>query len=118
MGQLVITPVKVTVVILDTAALSSHFNLSKYSSGHLLMPAAITAAGLGFKISDAVGGTYVALIDSAGNEVEVAAAMAVDIGYPIPAAVFGLSNVKLWSETAGSDVAQGADRSFVLLLKE
>ena len=118
MGQMVRTPVKVTAVILDTAALSGQFNLSKYSSGHLLMPAAITAAGLGFKFSDAVGGTYVALVDAAGDEIEVAAAMAVDIGYPIPAAAFGLSNVKLWSETAGSDVAQGADRSFVLLLNE
>ena len=103
------------VTIAISTALSDPIDLSRYSSGVILMPAAWTAAGIGFKVSDAYGGTYVALIDAAGDEVEAAAAGVIDVAHPMPAAIFGFKYVKLWSETVGSDVTQAAERVLKIL---
>lgn len=104
------------VTIAISAALSDPIDLSKYSGGVILMPAAWTAAGIGFKVSNSYGGTYVALIDAAGDEIEAAAAGVVSVAHPMPAAIFGFKYIKLWSETAGADVTQAAERVLNLLL--
>ena len=103
------------VTIAISAALSDPIDLSKYSGGVILMPSAWTAAGIGFKISKSYGGTYVALIDAAGEEVEAAVAAVVDVAHPMPAAIFGFKYVKVWSETAGADVTQAAERVLTIL---
>lgn len=104
-----------TTSIANGAALSGAVNVSDYESGVVLMPAAWTAASIGFQVSGD-NSTYYPLYDEGGTLVEMT--VAVDKGYQIPAEVFCSKWVKLWSETSGSGVNQGAARTLKLILKK
>jgi len=101
-----------TLTIANAAALSDEFKMEGYSEIIIFMPAAWTAAGIGFHVSTVSGGTFVPLFDAAGDEIETAAA--VDQAYSITT-VSG-PYVKLWSQTAGVDVVQGAARTITAVL--
>ena len=103
-----------TLTIANGAALSEAFNFSGYSWMQIQMPAAWTAASLGFQVSSALGGTYVPLYDASGNLVEVA--VAVDQAFAVPSTITSASWVKLWSETGGSGVNQGAARTIIVVM--
>jgi hypothetical protein len=106
----------ITAAIANGAALSDAFRFSRFSSLIIRMPAAWTAASLGFHVSNSQGGTYVPLYDEDGSLVEITSP-AVDKAYTAPAALAGAHWVKLWSETGGSGVNQAAARTLGLDLK-
>ena len=110
-----------TATIANGAALSAAFDMSSYAGGMLHMPAGWTAACVGFQISPTVGGTYQPLYEGDGtlaqieNDDTVAIA---GLSYALPAEMFGVQWVKLWSENgAGVGVNQGGDRVFNIDLK-
>jgi hypothetical protein len=85
-------------------------------AGILHMPVGWTAADIGFLVSPTVDGTFSPLYDISGNLV-VFSTPAVDTANVLPAELAGSVYVKLWSNTAGVNEAQGADRAFLLDLK-
>ena len=112
----------VTVTILDGAALSDAYDMSSYAGGTLHMPAAWTAAAIGFQVSSTVGGTYQEMLAGDGTLLQIENDATVAIAgssYALPAEMFGAFFVKLWSQNgAGVGVNQvGADRVFSLDLK-
>lgn len=104
-----------TATILNGAALSGPIEMSQYAGGTLQMPAAWTAASIAFQTSETLSGTYQPLYTTANALVEVTAAAGRN--YPLPDQLFGCKFVKLWSESAGVGVNQGADRAIVMTLK-
>jgi hypothetical protein len=105
-----------TVTIANGAALSDAIDMRRYSFLVVHMPAAWTAASIGFQVSDSLGGTYDPLYDDDGNLLEITSP-AVDKAYTAPAAVAAAHFLKIWSETSGSGVNQGAERSLILEVK-
>ena len=104
-----------TVTIPASGSLSDAFDMGPFAGGYLVMPAAWTSASIAFKVAPEAGGTYVALykesalVELGGSTVSVAGGL--------PADLAGCRYVKLFSETAGSDVNQGAARTFTVVLK-
>ena len=115
MGSTIRSSSVVTVTILNGAALSQAISMADYALGSIILPAAWTAASISFKVCDSNGGTFVPLKVAAGTicEITVAASGA----YPLPAELLSCAYFKVWSETSGSDVTQGADRILTLMLK-
>ena len=85
-------------------------------SGFLHMPDTWTAANIGFLVSPTVGGTFSPLYDILGNLVVFSGPL-VDTAYVLPSELTGALYVKLWSNTAGVNEAQGGDRLFSLDMK-
>lgn len=106
----------VTLTIANGAALSGAFSNKDFAAGVVHVPAAITAAGLGFYVCSTVGGTYLPLYDHDGALVEIAA-MTASRAFELPPEIFAARYIKLWSQTSGSGVNQGADRTFIVDLK-
>jgi len=105
-----------TLTIANGEAESEAFDMSISAGATILMPAAWTAANIGFQVSDAEEGTFVPLYDADAAIVEVAAEASK--AFTCPAELFGCAWVKLWSQDgAGSDENQGGARSIKLLLK-
>ena len=105
-----------TATIANGAAVSGAIDLRGYAGGLIRMPAAWTAAHVGFQVSDATAGTYVPLYDRDGALVTIN--VAVSRAYPLPAEAFGARYVKLWSQNgAGADANQGAARDIGVDLK-
>lgn len=104
-----------TVTIANGAALSEAIDMTEQSAGNIYMPAAWTAASIGIQSCYDSGGTFLPLYDDSGTLVE--ATVAVDRCVKLPPEVFACRYIKLWSQTAGSGVNQGADRSIVVELK-
>ncbi len=96
-------------------ALSQALNFHGFEHGMFHMPAAWTAASIGFQVSSTLGGTYQPLNDAVGAVVEVTSI--VDESYPLPNDLDGARYFKLWSQTAGADVNQGAARTINVDLK-
>jgi hypothetical protein len=103
------------VTILSGAALSDGVVFGTYSKGVIHMPAAWTAADIGFYVSSEADGIFQPLYDGA-NPVVIASPDA-DRVFPLPAALAGALYFMLWSNTAGADTNQGADRSITVELK-
>ena len=103
------------VTILNGEALSDGVVFGKYSRGVIHMPAAWTAADIGFHVSSEVDGTYQPLYDGA-NPVVISGPDA-DLVFPLPAALAPALFFKLWSNTAGADENQAADRVITVELK-
>jgi hypothetical protein len=101
-------------VIAAAAALSGAIDFGGYRSGTVHMPAAWTAASIGFYVCDTETGTYQPLYEGA-TLVEMT--VTVDRSYPLPAALAGCMWVKLWSQTAASGVNQVAEATIRLTLK-
>ena len=95
---------------------SSAFAYYPNLAGFLHMPAAWTTANIGFLVSSTVDGTYVPLYDIDGNLVIITGPTA-DNAYMLPESLAGSAFIKLWSNAAGVNEAQGADRIIVLDLK-
>ncbi len=112
MGQRISSSITTTIVI--NTALSASVDFRGCASGILYMPAAWTAAGVAFQVSND-NDTFVPLEDAAGALIELVAA--VDLAYALPAALTGAAYFKVWSETAGSGVNQVAARIIGLDLK-
>ena len=108
----------ITTIVPNAGALSPAINIKDFDSGAFIIPAAWTAASLAFKVCDTISGTYVPLRDKAGALIEMTSMpTAASEARLLPAEVFNSAPfVKLWSETAGADVTQGADRVFTLCL--
>jgi hypothetical protein len=102
-------------VLVDFIA-SDAFGFYPYIEGLLHMPSTWTAANISFLVSDAVDGTYVPLYNPGGTLVALIGP-AVDNTYVLPSELAGSTFVKLWSNAAGVNEAQGGDRDFLLDLK-
>lgn len=100
-------------VVLD--ATSEAFEMEHYSKVIFHMPAVWTAADISFQVAFEADGTYIPLNDIAGNLVAITPA--VDRSYAFPSSLEGAKYVKLWSNNAGIDVAQAADRTVGLDFK-
>jgi hypothetical protein len=112
--------IKISLTIALGAAESQAFSLADFvgDAGLVGVPAAWTAAGLGFKVSDAFAGTYSPLRDESGSVVQVSGIVTnAAAWYKLPDALRGAQFVKLWSQTAGSDTNQDAARSLVVMAK-
>lgn len=105
----------VTVTIANGAALSGVINMEEFTQGIIHMPAAWTAADIGFYVSSEVGGTYLPVSNASG--LVVISGPAVDNAYVLPADIYPARYIKLWSNTAGSDENQGAARTLIVDLK-
>ena len=106
-----------SMTIANGAAVSDAFDMRDYSGGQLVMPAAWTAASIGFQVAASEGGTYSPLYDSSAAIVEISGP-AVDKAYQLPVELFGAHWVKLWSQDgAGNDTNQGAARTVIVELK-
>lgn len=106
-----------TVTIANGASQSGVIDLRYYTMMIIHMPAAWTAADIGFQVSTAEGGTYLPLYDDLGNIVMVDGP-AVSRCYQAPPEIAGCAYVRLWSQNgAGVSVNQGAQRSITVFLK-
>jgi hypothetical protein len=106
-----------SLTIASGAAVTEAFDMSTHAGGIVFMPAAWTAANIGFQVSDTETGTFYPLYDDAGAIVEIGSP-AVDNGYSIPAEVFGAAWVKLWSQDgSANDTNQAAARTVKVVLK-
>ena len=106
-----------TLTIANGEALSDQFEMKDYAGGQLHMPAAWTAASIGFKVSSSPGGTYLPLYDEGGDLVQIGSP-SVDCAYQLPIALYGALHFKLWSQDgAGADENQGAARSIIVEVK-
>ena len=104
-----------TVTIPNGTAISAAYSIEGFTAGLLHMPAAWTAASIGFQVSSTFGGTYRELSDASGL-IEIVWPLA-DEAHMLPADIGSVKFVKIWSETAGSGVNQGAERIISLDLK-
>jgi len=117
MVQLARKTSKVVVSIANGANLSDAFDMRLYTMGVVHMPAAWTAASIGFKVSDAKAGTYQPLYDDNGTLVQIDSPAA-SKNYTLPTPVANCAWVKLWSQDgSGTNTNQGAARSLTISLK-
>ena len=99
-------------VVLDAS--TEAFEMKQYSRGIIHVPGTWDAADI-FKVAYEADGTYIPLYDTAGNL--VAFTPTVDRSYPFPAELAGAKFVKIWSNSGGTDVHQGGDRTFMVDFK-
>lgn len=97
-------------------ALSSILSFYDFAYGVIHMPAAWTAADIGFQVAATHDGTYLPLYDAAGNLVEISSP-AVDQAMQIPTEVLAVRFFKIWSQSAGVDQNQGAARALTVDMK-
>jgi hypothetical protein len=86
-----------------------------YSKAIFHMPDTWSAADIGFKVAEIADGVYLPLYMTDGNLEAITPA--VDRSYAFPSSVAGAKYVKLWSNSAGTDVLQAADRVILLDFK-
>ena len=99
--------------IASGAALSEAFDFSRVAMGVVQLPADWTAADIGFQVSTAEAGTYVPLYDEDGALVEISSPAASQ-AHVLPVKTAGCLWVKLWSQSGGVSVNQGADRALTV----
>ena len=97
-------------------ALSGVVSWYEFAYGLIHMPATWTAADIGFQVSSEDDGTYLPLYDDAGALVEIASP-AVDQAMRVPVEVLAARYVKIWSQSGGAGVNQGADRDLIVDMK-
>jgi hypothetical protein len=91
------------------------FEMQYYSKAIFHMPDTWSAADIGFKVAEIADGVYLPLYMTDGNLEAITPA--VDRSYAFPSSVAGAKYVKLWSNSAGTDVLQAADRVILLDFK-
>jgi len=106
-----------TATILNGAALSDEFDMRLYVSGDVYVPAAWTAADIGFYAAPTTGGTFMPLYDDNGNITQITAGAVTSQAFSFPPEVFACRFIKFWSQNAGVDANQGAQRLLVYELK-
>jgi hypothetical protein len=104
-----------TLTIASGAALSGELEFSPYDKLIIHMPAAWTAADIGFQVSNGSGGTFLPLYDAAGARVEYTPV--VSTAALAPAGLAGAYWLKLWSQTGGVSVNQAAERTIEVTVK-
>jgi len=103
--------------IANSGHLSDELDMRGSSMLIVHMPAAWTAASIGFQVSPTTGGTFIPLYDDDGNLLQIDAPTA-SKAYQAPDGIAGSGFVKLWSQDgSGSNTAQGAERSIPVTLK-
>jgi hypothetical protein len=105
---------QLTVSIAANTCESEVIDFRRYSNMLLHMPAAWTAANIGFKVSTTKTGTFIPLYQDA-TLIQVQNCT-VSLAFVAPSQVAYGRYVRLWSQSSGSDVDQGADRSILLEL--
>jgi hypothetical protein len=111
------TSVTATATIGAGAFLSDEIDMSSYSGGNVYIPAAWTNADIGFHAAPTSGGTFVPLYDDNGNVVQMTVGAVTDECHAFPPEVFACRFIKFWSQLAGVDTNQVAERSLVYELK-
>ncbi len=96
-------------------AVSNAINYRDFATGGFIMPGAWTAAAIAFKVSSD-GITFQPLKVAAGTLLELATG-AINEARPLPAELAGFAFFQFWSETAGADTNQAADRVLQVHLK-
>lgn len=106
-----------TLAVQQSAYISSaHIDIGAYAFGTIISPSAVdSSASIGFKVCHSPNGTFVPLRDESGNIVEIDPTT--DQAYSFPAELGGVTFLKLWLQTGGTNVPAEADRTFVLVLK-
>lgn len=116
MSAIRITSIR-NMTIANGAAVSGVIDMRFFSGMTVHMPAAWTAASIGFQVCDTADGTFLPLYDKSAAIVEIDGP-AVDIAYAAPAEIFASLYVKLWSQDgAAADTNQGAERALIVTLK-
>jgi len=106
-----------TATIAAGVALSDAIPFAEFAGAVVHMPAAWTAASIGFHVSSTLAGTYTPLYDDDGNLVQIDSP-AVDQSYTFPDAVFPCMFIKLWSQDGSAgDTNQVAEASLLVDLK-
>lgn len=105
-----------SVTIPSGEALSEAIDFGRYSKMVIHMPDGWDAADIGFQVATTKAGTYQPLHDDAAALVIVDGPSA-DESYAAPTEIAGARWVKLWSNTAGADENQSADRAIGVDLK-
>ena len=102
--------------IANGEALSGVIDFRDVAGAIVHMPGAWTAADLGFYVCDSATGTFQPLYDETNTIVHIDGATA-GRSHVVPADVFAARYVRLWSQNAGANENQGADRVLRLSLK-
>ena len=106
----------VTVTIENGEALSDTIDFRDMAAAFLHMPAAWTAADIGFYASPTgVAGSFTPVYEN-DTRIEITG-VAASRTLLVPAEMFPGHYVQLWSQNAGVDENQGADRAITLSLK-
>ena len=106
-----------TLTIANGTALTEAFWFGDASGADIAMPAAWTAASIGFKVCATSDGTYLPKYDDTNTLVQITPAE-VDKAYNFPTELFASHYVKLWSQDGSAgDENQGAARTIVLMMK-
>lgn len=104
-----------TLTIANGAAVSNAINFTDFTRMIVIMPAAWTAANVGFQVSTTEGGTYTGLYSIDGSVAEIASP-AVNLAYASPPEVNGATWLKLWSQNgSGVGVNQAAERTITVI---
>ncbi len=108
----------ITAVIVATAALSDVIDTTWAAGMGLKTTDGLEATTkIGFKVAETKDGDYAPLYDGTNALVEITVQLDAARAYPLPDEVFAWRYVKLWAQAAGADVAQSADRTFIVVLK-
>ena len=108
-----------TATIANGAALSDAIQLSGHQLAAIQMPAAWTAASIGFHVSHD-GVTYVPLYKQDGSTLVAITLPTADKAFGLDDGIVDLAPwnyVKLWSQTGGAGVNQGAERIIKVVVK-
>lgn len=106
-----------SLTIASGAAVTEAFEMANHAGGVVLLPAAWTAASIGFLVSATETGAFYPLYDDDGTLVQITSP-AVDNAYSIPAEAFGAAWIKLWSQDGSAgDTNQDAARTLGVILK-
>lgn len=103
--------------IASGAAISDVIDMRSWAGGSVLLPAAWTAANIGFKTCNTSGGTFAPLYDADGSIIEIASPAAAKV-FTFPADVYNAGPfIKLWSQDgSGNDTNQAAARTLTVYL--
>jgi len=100
------------------AAESSLIDVTWAAGLGLKTPAALEAeTKIAFKVAECQDGTFLPLYDDTNTLVEITVTLNEARAYALPDEIFYWRYIKLWTEAAGMDVAQTAERAFVITLK-
>ena len=108
--------------IANGAAISDELDITDFSGGIVITPAAWTAANIGIKVAEKGGGTFAILRGVTGTAVQISGVLTTaSRAYVLPDEVFACGSIKLWSKNVAAatetDNNQGAERLINVLLK-
>lgn len=103
-------------LIPNGTAFSGTLSFYEFAYGIVHMPAAWTAADIGFYVASELNGTFQELFDSGGTRVEITGPAA-DLAMQVPTEVLAARYIQLWSQSAGVNVNQLAERELFMDMK-